>query len=347
MIKYPKTRQFSDAIRDVRHKARFKGLDENNQPVYSEESLPVIPFTGTVKLHGTNAGISWNAKDGLTCQSRNRVVSQGHFGFPEMIEREIEYVEEILEISINKAEELGLFREDRDTISIFGEWAGPGIQNGVAISQIPEKVWFIFGVKVNNKEGEGIWLDIVRHLSVPDCSSIKNIHSYTEYVVDIDFNNPKLIQNYLIKCTEEVENQCPVAKEYGVSGIGEGIVWSAYWKGERIIFKTKGEKHSSSKVKTLASVNPEKVKSILEFVENYVSLNRVQQAIREVSDIKDIPVEQITRRDTGDVIRWVVNDIFEEGKATMHASGIEKKDVSKEISHKSRKKFFDILDTIE
>jgi hypothetical protein len=42
--------------------------------------------------------------------------------------------------------------------------------------------------------------------------------------MEIDFNMPQLVQNQLSEITIAVEEECPVAKAFGFSGIGEGIV---------------------------------------------------------------------------------------------------------------------------
>ena len=50
----------------------------------------------------------------------------------------------------------------------------------------------------------------------------------------------------------------PVGKHFGNLGVGEGIVFTYLDEiGNKYRFKSKGLKHSNSKVKTLASVNTE------------------------------------------------------------------------------------------
>lgn len=44
----------------------------------------------------------------------------------------------------------------------------------------------------------------------------------------------------------------------------------------------KGEKHSASKVKTLAAVDPERLVNITEFVEYAVTENRLEQGTQKV-----------------------------------------------------------------
>jgi hypothetical protein len=51
----------------------------------------------------------------------------------------------------------------------------------------------------------------------------------------------------------------PCSESFWFSGIGEGV-WSVNVNGTIHRFKVKGELHSSSKVKTLASVDVEKTR---------------------------------------------------------------------------------------
>ena len=64
MIKFPSIEQFRNVIRHVKSKAQFVGKDENGDPVYDQSiPLPTLQFCGTVKLHGTNAGIVYDMDD--------------------------------------------------------------------------------------------------------------------------------------------------------------------------------------------------------------------------------------------------------------------------------------------
>jgi len=157
--------------------------------------------------------------------------------------------------------------------------------------------------------------------------------------MDIDFNMPQLVQNKLGDITLEVEKECPVAKAFDVEGMGEGIVWITEYKGTVFRFKVKGEKHSVSKVKKLASVDVEKLNSINEFVDYAVTENRFNQAL---GIIFNDPLEYDVKK-MGDVIRWVVNDITLEEMDTMVENKLEPKDVNKYISTKTRTMFFKVL----
>lgn len=127
--------------------------------------------------------------------------------------------------------------------------------------------------------------------------------------------------------------------DFETNMIGEGIVWSHDMNGERFLMKTKGEKHSSSKVKTIASVDIDKLNSIQEFVNYAVTESRFNQAIGVVFPNN----EPVDTKKLGDVIRWVVNDVLKEELDTMVGNGIEPKEVNSKISAKVREMFFQMI----
>lgn len=211
-------------------------------------------------------------------------------------------------------------------IAIYGEWCGGSIQKGVALNQLP-KMFVIFGVKVDDK-----WIDIVRH---DNEQGIYHIEQFPTFMVDIDFNNPELIQNTLLELTMKVEELCPVGKQLGVEGIGEGIVFTSIDNPD-LKFKSKGEKHSVSKVKVLNSINEEEVNSINEFVEYSVTENRLKQGL---DYMKENNIE-LSQKSTGEYIRWIVNDIIKEELDVIVANTIDLKKANAKISQKAREFYF-------
>lgn len=335
-IEYPSIEQFRNVCKDMAQ-AEYVGLDENGNPIYDRNKpKPVVTFKGTVKLHGTNAGVQWT-KDGMFAQSRTQMITpqSDNAGFATFVaEKDSAFASLFAQIQTNHPE-----YENYDSIVIFGEWAGSSIQKGVAITNLP-KSFFIFDiclVKKNEEDNQRIWLDI-KGYSDPD-NNIYNIEDYPTWEMEIDFNNPALKQNDLIDITNAVEAECPVAKAFGFSGVGEGVVWKALVKGKRHVFKVKGEKHSVSKVKTLANVDVEKINSIVAFAEYAVTDNRVNQAIENVFVNETIDIRKL-----GDVIRWVVNDVHKEESDTLKENGLTDKDVNKYVSDRVRKIFTKKLD---
>lgn len=331
MIKYPKTPQFRYVVRDVQHKATFVGIDENGEPTFDGNlTKPTIVFTGTVKIHGTNAGVSFNGTD-MWVQSRNNVIDSltGHMGFAEFVHNNKEWIREAF--SMNHVE--------GSITTMYGEWAGPGIQNGVGVSSLPNKMWFVFGVKITPPEGDAYWLESYDLPKTRD--RIYDIHDFNTWSVPIDFERPETSVKMLTEITEGIEKECPVAKMFGISGVGEGAVWSGWYKEDRHIFKVKGEKHSSSKVKTLAQVDPEKMQSVYDFVDYAATDNRVTQAMQEVSEGD---LTSLTKKSTPDVLRWIANDIISEESDVLQENNIAWNDVAKHVTDRARRIFFDKLE---
>ena len=267
---YHKIKQYRDIVRDITFKSNFKGHDENGDPIFEESPKPTITFTGTVKLHGTNAGITFTPSKGVVAQKRSSLLDpeqyNAHFEFNRFVQ--ITKAEEIFQIM--KGLHNVFCDNEEDQITLYGEWAGKNIQKGVSISELP-KSFYAFDILITN-EDRGIYKWEKTYGIDFATEGIYNIYDFPHYRLEIDFNKPQEFQNYLVEQTELVEKCCPVAKELGFEGIGEGIVWTGFWQDEKYIFKVKGEKHSTSKVKTLANVDPEIVKNISEFVEYALSL---------------------------------------------------------------------------
>lgn len=341
MIKFPSIEQFRTVVSNVNRHFNFVGLDENGEAIYDPTlPKPVITFKGTVKLHGTNAAVSYNAKE-LWAQSRENIITpeKDNAGFAFFVESNKEAFYELFAQVMDKT--IPWPDPYKNTITIYGEWAGGNIQKGVGICNLP-KSFFIFGVKITPhteseeelKANPAYWVDY-SYLKNNEVK-IYNINDFPTYSIDIDFNMPQLVQNQLSELTIAVEEECPVAKAFGFSGIGEGIVWSAEFKGNVHRFKVKGEKHSSSKVKTLAAVDVEKLNSIKDFVDYAVSESRFNQALENVFPNN----EPIDVKKMGDVIRWVVNDVIKEEMDTLVENQLEPKEINKYVSSKVREMFF-------
>lgn len=338
-ISYPSIEQFRNVVTNINRQSTFAGLDEAGTAIYDHSmKRPVLTFKGTVKLHGTNAGVSYNYIDGIYAQSRENIITSAkdNAGFAFFVETHTnQFINLMNRLVMNN--DLNL---NTHTLTIFGEWVGKGIQKGVAISTL-DKSFFIFGAKVSDQANEqsSYWIEIAGIRSPTD--RIYNIEDYQTYSVVIDFNMPQLIQNDLIDMTLAVENECPVGKSFGSIGTGEGIVFSCEYNGVVYRFKSKGEKHSASKVKTLNSVDVDKLNSIQEFVNYAVTESRFEQGIQIVYGDDPADIKKIA-----DLMRWFINDIIKEESDTMAQNGLEPKEVGKYVSNKVRGMFFEHLDKI-
>lgn len=345
-IKFPSIGQFRDAIKQVKSACAY-----HNVP------LPTVDFRGTVKLHGTNAAVMI-AHDGTWhCQSRERIITpqDDNAGFAAWVYGNKDYWDRVA-ATLNTA-----ILSDEETVQVYGEWCGGNIQKNVGLSYLP-KIFVIFGIRFGNDAESTAWQDINKwkhlffgHYETPKPSNLHFADDFPTYNVTIDFNSPTLVQNQLVEITEAVEKDCPVARYFLPDStdelIGEGVVWEVDRNGDfelpdvldntfsGIRFKVKGSRHSASKVKTIAPVDVEKVKSIDAFVEYACTQNRLEQGLTKLTEMG---LDHSTKS-TGDYLRWIMQDILKEELETMTASGIEPKDVNGQIARKARDFFMNNL----
>lgn len=361
-LKYHSTNQFRQVVKTIKHNAAFNGWVDGEAVFDYNKSAPTVKYIGTVKLHGTNGSIVLNEQGIISFHSKSKLcgyvdtddsfnLNSDNAEFAQSMYRRLDAVKEVLENAKTLSKEL--YDKVIYPIKVSGEWAGMGIQKGVGISFLPKKSFFIFGVKfgeTNQKLKRG-WVQVsyTQNLSSKETqeSGIYAITDFPVFEVDIDFNSPEFIQNTLVKYTEQVEKCCPVSevlKTTNTSGekelLGEGIVWTPddadlCWD-TGTWFKTKGQKHSVSKVKSVAAVDTEKLNSIQEFVEYAVTDNRLEQGLIEVG---------LDQKLVGKFIGWVNSDINKEESDTLESNNLTMKDVGKYVSNKARVFYLEKLNT--
>lgn len=337
--KFHSTGQFRSAVKNIQNKAKYKGQDDEGNAIMDETAIaPTLTYVGTTKLHGTNASIIIHNRDTITFSSKSRTLATLHKGvftltsdnaeFAQTMDRRSSSVQSLL----IRVEEVccNIHGEVKYPIKVSGEWCGQGIQKGVGISFLPKKSLFVFGIKIQDS-----WVSCEQlYIHNLHEEGIYNIHDFPTKEIDIDFSNPAYSQNDLVAATEDVEKECPVSKQLGIteSLLGEGLVWvpkdpdlaadSGNW------FKTKGEKHSVSKVKSVAAVCPEKLNSIKDFVEYACTENRMEQGLGEIG---------LDQKLVGKFIGWVSSDINKEEGDVLEENSLSMKDVGKYIATKCRK----------
>lgn len=339
MFKFPSIEQYRTAIHQINHRARYRGETEDGDVIFdtTEGLMPTLEYRGTVKMHGTNAAIvfQWDMLKHdyvMHAQSRSNVITplSDNAGFAAFV-----YTSNT-EALLNKIEkEMG---DDMgytpEVIRIYGEWCGGNIQKGVALNGL-DKMFVIFAIKVDN-----VWLDDdkMSRIKLPE-ERIYNVLDYPSYTITIDFNNPEQSTNKLVELTNAVEAECPVGKAFGNDGIGEGIVWRCItegWRQSRYWFKVKGEKHQSSKTKTLAPVDIEKVNGVKELVGNLVTESRLNQGLEQLRMQK----LEVSRKNVGPFLKWIVADIIKEELDTIMGNGFEPKEIQGQVSKVARDWFF-------
>lgn len=237
---------------------------------------------------------------------------------------------------------------DSNTLVIYGEWAGKGINNKVAINQL-DKSFFGFSVRVkpmnkglefndsNDEEREypSTWLPI----DLVDYSSARifNMNQFTTYEHTVDFSYAEKSIIYFNEVVDDVEEECPVASSFGFKGVGEGVVWSASHNGIFFMFKTKGEKHTKSRVVRVRSVDPVKMKSREEFVNAVITEERVKKGVENGAN------GDYDMKSMGLILKWVMKDVHLEESDTLEASGLTSKDVSSMMAVKIKEFFFKMV----
>jgi hypothetical protein len=212
---------------------------------------------------------------------------------------------------------------------------------GVAVSQLPNKKFVIFAVKIDD-----VYQDMENYKHLMDNENeIYNIFQFGTFYIDVDFNQPEYAQNKIVEKTIETEKECPVGKYFNINGIGEGVVLEHINPldiTERYILKSKGELHAVSHHKVLAPIDTEAVENMNEFIEYAVTENRMQQGIDKMKEL-GLPMLMST---TGDYLRWLYNDVVKEEQDTIVKNQIDVKKLGSAISAKARLFWMDYLKSL-
>lgn len=338
MQKFNSIEQFRNVIRHVRENSAYHG-----------RPIPTITFEGTVKLHGTNAGVRVY-EDRVQPQSREREISleSDNAGFAHFTLNKRDAFNSLIGL-------IALINDyPEDTLdgrfTIFGEWCGGNIQSKVGLNAL-DKHFVIFNIydHVQEKYIEREWMYELGPGNEENFNKmgIFFIYQVEPQIITIDFNTPEQYIEELERLTLEVEERCPWAAFRGAEGIGEGLVWTAMGNiaETRLWFKTKGVKHQGkdqSKVKTL-SVDPVKVAAIRELVAVLLPEWRLEQGatyLRENGYTLD-------QKATGQFLGWVMKDVVKEESDTIAANPYPMKELQGYLTSYARDWYFKYLTAAE
>lgn len=337
VLKYPSIDSFKNFYHSVKMVSEFVSKDDETGDVVYDKSKPKPKLTcvGTVKLHGTNASVVLSPAGEVYAQSKKQLIriGQDNAGFAAYVN---EFKGEFKKLLLYIDKEVDQY------VAIYGEWVGKGVNKGCAIHNLEDKIFVVFGVKICDSAGE-----FIRWLTLDEMKNIKNneircynVMDYKTYSFDINFNDKLGSEEILNKAMLEVEKECPIAKEFGFSGIGEGLVFYTEFKGELSRFKVKGDKHAKCQSEK-KEVSPEQL-ALLD-TKNQMVLQvlpdwRLEQGLVEVFDINNGGYLDVKRM--GEYLKWVVQDVAKEESFTLNEKGYKVKDISKQISDKARSFFF-------
>lgn len=322
-VKYSKIRGFSDAIIHARKHAGTCGGE--------------VDFEGTVKIHGTNAGVRIG-QDTYQPQSRTRSLDMNNdnYGFAAWaLGNDVRSAMLGVASAIRDANALS----ERAHVVVYGEWAGPGIQSGVAVNRLKERQFIIFGAGIptpGDDENQREYLDLSGcDISRPEVS-IRSVWEAPLYRLSVDMldgGSCEKAAHYANEITEAVDKLCPWGLLHGIEGHGEGVVWKPVGrlsKESGLYFKTKGDGHRKGG-KKIAKTHPERLASVFKFADYACTHDRMVQGVGAVVGSGNT----IDMTITGHFMRWIKSDIQTECKNELDESGLKWADVQREVSSRA------------
>lgn len=282
-----------------------------------------------VKLHGTNSAIQWTPEGDIVCQSRSNIITpeNDNAGFARWVK---ENEAELKKFSFNSG------------FIVYGEWCGPGIQKGVAISQIPNRVFAIFALRPMNSNNDTLLVEPSQIAQFIGDLKVPGMHILPWYGSPINIDWAKLPTEFVNETTiinqwvESIETNDPwVEQTFGVKGTGEGLVLypvseahQGYNAFKDLVFKAKGEKHKNVKTAAPAQVDPAIANGIDSFVEMVLTPARLEQGVNAVGGL-DVKL-------TGKFVGWCLGDVQKENTDELEASGLTWNQVQKSLTDKAR-----------
>jgi RNA ligase len=329
MIKFSHIEQFHDVVRIVA-KRREAGL-----------AIKRVAYRGRIKLHGSNASVV-STGDELLPQSRNRelTLDDDNLGFAAFALTPARTpIIRTLALELRATVQLA---PDRPLV-LFGEWVGPGVQKGVAVSKLPTRQWVLFAAATLD---DGALHK--RYFEVPQLgerfadAGIYSIADAPEQHIEIDFSDRDALEHAaasIHEATLEVERGCPWGARFQVAGVGEGLVWQPlgeHFGDSELFFKTKGEQHQVvRRTEPRVAVDPEVLASVDAFLTYALTEPRLAQGL-EVLREQGLELEL---RNLGAFLKWVASDVRRECATELEANNLEWKAVAKLVNERAKAYF--------
>lgn len=258
-VKWNDLNQFHEVVKSLGHVRLYKILKENDYK---------ITYGTKIKIHGTNAAIRIDPDGKVIAQKRSSDIipgSKDNHGFAAWVKANEDF---FAELAISN-----------ETQIIYGEWAGPGVQNNVACSMTANKIFYVFSIDYHDDNGFNHRLydpvQITQQLEVfkglPDDVMVLPWHN--ELIIDFETKTEtEKVLWQLNSIVEQIGLRDPFFFDnFGIEGCGEGLVCypllgatkGIYRKDEieqfsHFNFKAKSEAHRVNKTKAAAVFDPEK-----------------------------------------------------------------------------------------
>lgn len=291
-----------------------------------------VTYRAKIKLHGQNAGIKVTPDGQVIAMSRERVITPEDDcnGFAKWVD---EHKDKLRLLALPNI----------DTV-INGEWCGSGIQRGVAICQVPHKIFAIFSLRsvlCDTKQD----IEFISKPSILSHTPYAHILPWHKEEIDIDWSLPaeelQPIADRINEWVKEVEECDPWVKSiFNVEGIGEGLVFypvsthhNSYKSFGDLSFKAKGEAHKTIAHTKPVQIDPAVAANVEAFAEMVVTDARLEQGARVVAG-GELDFDQ---KFVGPFLKWIGTDVAKETQAELDASMLDSKLVAKACGDRARK----------
>lgn len=346
----------------------------DNQERFEEKLLrqpprgPIV-FRGTVKLHGTNVCIVESSDGHLYGQGHGRVFQAGEtgrqtFGFVQFLDqpdraaairRMFDAVRTAARQQFRREDPTAPAGDEKLTVLYYGEFCGRGIQAGVAISELPERAFFGFALKViREATGTHRWLNLrLLSATLPEATEcpaqrLYSVHRFPGATcrIVVDPADLPAARTAVRELVARVEHRCPVAAALGHEGTGEGWVFCANeepcegapeakteaaaargkeWAWLARAFKAKADRFRDTRPATEAKAaggGPQQaVRAFVERAVTEVRLRKGIDALREAGAAADA-APAWSKKVVPRLAEWVLNDLLVEEDSEVAALGL-------------------------
>lgn len=308
----------------------------------------VVNYRPKVKLHGTNAAVRIEMDGTVTAQSRESLITpeKDNAGFARWVKSQEDAWRKTMAVY---SKFTGEEKPDHYLNAIvYGEWIGPGIQKGVAVSEIPKKSFAIFALRFLDRDDNGISFMVEpKHIALYKFNEIPDVYILPWYNegLEVDWAESAeeltLDTNLINEWVAKVEANDPwVEATFNVKGTGEGLVFyprsdehQSYTDFTNLVFKAKGEKHKNIATAKPAQVDAVAAASIDAFVAMVLTEARLEQGATKISTDGALTYDM---KNTGKFVSWVSADVEKETQDELAASNLTFKQVQKAVGDKAR-----------
>ncbi|KAH3762714.1 RNA ligase 2 [Pelomyxa schiedti] len=301
----------------------------------------VVQYKSKIKLHGMNCGVTIHSDGRLQIQSRTVFIDNQKAGFAGWVNSNQSFFESLASSTLHHF----------GKITLFGEWAGPGIQKGtsVSIGKLKNCIWAVFGAISNGEmvvEPDEL-LSLIGPHAPPDLHVIPWMPQYLSNTLTLNYESADTLSpsvGVMDALVASIDREDPwVLSVFNISGPGEGVVWYpvSFESSGRIpvdlfelySFKTKGEAHLTTKtskpgiqITTLCASSP------VDFVDMFVTRPRLLQGLTEACP-------ELTLEAKPAFISWILRDVRKESTAELQDSHLAWDQVENLITQRAEEWF--------